>query len=322
MPVGRLLATDRGKILLVNAYDMAQSNLLPKARLRLAIRGLKAAVRSLPDPYCEATLVNTIGAYVYPHSSLLHANGTEYPDEDIHFAVVRTFDDVAALLRRIQKSYPNDRSVRRALLPRASDKIRVDAARIVNDYTARLQHLTIGGPYNFFWATTRSQLREIEHDFMSAMSNNLAGVSPEDLANYVRDVLGLSHIQPDYWGCEKDIYAFETIVTLKQIRTRVDFRSARPTTIDGFDNPRFRQLLPVTPRHRKGFGLTVDLADGKFADGVPEVVSTEIPLFQNFVCRWLGKVSTRTEGEDGAFVQFLRNGRDLQSMTDYLNTLR
>jgi hypothetical protein len=318
MSISRLLETDRGKILLVNTFDMAEEGLLEHERLRLAIKGLKAALRALSPArvYGEEELVQAIAQKVYPNSQRLHANGTERPAGTIHIAAVRTFPEIATLLLRVQKNHPDDIAIRRVLRPRASDEAIADAARLINRYCDRLPQLEVGGLRNFFWATSLDRLRDVEQEFFDMLRNGVVGLSPEELPNYVRDMLGLAHISPDPYGQPCHLFVFEGQMTLDEMAARVDFRCARPTTIDGFENPRFRQRRPPSAALALGFGMTVNLGRGVYGDGLPELVSTGISIAGHFKCRHLGKVSRMPLGSDVDFVDFLQGGRDLSLMID------
>jgi hypothetical protein len=183
--------------------------------------------------------------------------------------------------------------------------------------------LSIGGLFDFFWATSAHSVKELENSVRAGALPGHVDTSnpPPELAERIRDFLGLAHIRPDDRGEGQHVFLFEARATLEEIASDIDFRVARPTTIDGFDNPRFRQRRPNSGDIVEGCGMTVNLNGGEFCIGAPELVSTEISIMKYFHCRWVGKIGTEPRGSDQAFVDFLRENRDLKLMADTLSRL-
>jgi hypothetical protein len=295
-----LSTTTRGKILLVNAYDLLQAGLLTPRKLRLALRGLRRTLHSLPDKHEDKQLISSLAALRNSVASLFQAIANEGPPDHLTIAAVRTFDDVKAMLTEIQKVHKEDRRIRAALAPKPPESAIRLAAEALNEYIPRMPALALGIPFNLFWATTREAITSIE-------GKSATG----DVANRIRDRLGLCHIEPDNRGRRPHIFVFEGLRPLREMRREADFRVSRPTLIDGFDNPRFRQLTKHCRGAIQGCGLTVDLDRGMFADGAPELVATKIPMKDNFRCRWIGEVSSMASGTDDVFLEFICRSRSL-----------
>jgi hypothetical protein len=301
-PITKLSATTRGKLLLVNAYDLLQAELLEPRKLLLALRGLRRVARKLPDGYTDAQLVSCLAGLRNPVAPLFQAIANELPPDDLTITAVRTFDDVRTMLTEIQKVHKDDRRIRAALAPRPPVNAIRSAADTLNEYIPRMPSLALGIPFNLFWATTIDEITSLERK---------SGAGDNTIANDVRDRLGLCHIHPDRHGRTPHLFVFEGLRTLGEMRADGDFRITRPTIIDGFDNPRFRQLTSDCSTKLKGCGLTVDLHGGVFADGAPELVATKIPVKGNFRCRWIGNVSSMPGGTDDTFLDFISCQRSL-----------
>lgn len=313
MAIERLLESAIGRIIFNNYFDLVDEKLFTKPRLRLVGRGICEAINSLPNDYTREDLVAALWGELAPHVEKLHVKCSEKPPLNIHIAAVKPFSEIEHHLKILQKIHPRDRSITYTLSPKASDDAKQNAADIINKYAPR-SSLLIGGAYNIFWATTRDQLIQIEREIMATLDND------KDAANRIRDRLGLVHIKPGKRGEACHLYAFESVVSLAEIAKQEDFQVARPTVVEGFDNPRFFQRRnaagPV------GFGNAIDMHEGQFKPGAPEIVSTLLKIGDNFMCRWLGKVTAGPEGNDKDFVDFLEMGRNEHDMLNVLQGLR
>jgi hypothetical protein len=130
--------------------------------------------------------------------------------------------------------------------------------------------------------------------------------------------LGLWHINPTGAHPDRHLFLFATRLPLADIRSSGQaFTSARPSTLDGFDNPRFSQRRFERP-WPLGWGMTVDIGGGTFATGLPEVIATQLSL-ASFECRYIGPVSGSHFGTDDAYLAILAPGADLDAMADALD---
>jgi hypothetical protein len=303
--VSKLTGTIRGKILLVNVYDLVRSNLLDPKNLRLALRGMRMALRKAPNPCTEDELISHLSLLRNSMATKFQAIASERPGGHVTIAAIRSFDDIKPMLFEIEKVHKVDRRVRAALAPRPPAEVIRAVAGVINEYIPKMPTLALGIPFNLFWATTIDAVRTLERE---------ASESGQPIGELIRNYLGLGHVQPDGSGRARHLFVFEGLRPLGEMQPGEGFRIARPTTIDGFDNPRFRQSMGSSTQAVSGCGLTVKLGEPHFADGAPELVSTKIPLKGNFSCRWIGEVASRPPGNDHSFLEFLRSGRSLDEI--------
>jgi hypothetical protein len=302
----RLLATDRGKIVLVNLHQTVQAELIEGDLCAEILRLLAGAFERLPDAYSAGDIERVISEIVWSDERYQLA-AQETLDEGVHIAAVKPYDDLLPLLQRIRKlriSARLDEEIRSAIAEFAPEQALRRGIEILNERAPEAPQLTIGRGFNIFWATTLEAVRATAAQERSA-------------PHVLRDRLGLVHFDPAKWKRGLHLIVFEATLPIGQLPTAA-FRAARPTTLDGFDNPRFRQYRPpdMAPR---GYGATVDITDGDYALGLPEIVSTEIPIQANFTCRYLGRVIEGPRGTDEGFVDFLSQGADLQAMARTLD---
>lgn len=109
-------------------------------------------------------------------------------------------------------------------------------------------------------------------------------------ATTVRDVLGLIHI-------EDGEYRLEVSFPGQSLNGLPNLTVARPTFADG-GNTRFaafQEGAACESNHSRGWGTTVDLgrlaASERDMCGLPERVSTAIPISPSFIVEYLGRVS-------------------------------
>lgn len=300
----RLLETAHGQIVLLNLRETIHEGLLDEEVAGEFLRKTGLKLQALPSAHVEDDLVAALGEVVWSDPRYM-ISARETPSSTLHIAAVRTLSDVLPALKRIRKVHAPP-ELASLFDPPTSTALHA-AARLLNQYSTMMPHLTLGEGFNAFWATTREAIEEIE-----------AGST--DPAHDVRDILGLVQHNPSKIGGPIPLFLFEGVAPLGALPNRDAFRCARPTTLDGFNNPRFRQARPHGFAEN-GCGATVDIRGGAYSVGVPEIISTEMPLRGQLKCRYLGKVLRDPAGNDTDFIRFLAGGRTLQDVAAELDAL-
>jgi hypothetical protein len=230
------------------------------------------------------------------HTQDFKVMGVEEPPDATLLCAVVEFGAIQSILRFIKsvdkgKSYPR---IDNALARKPTLRAIAGAADIINQAANDMGALLLARERNIFWATTATAFTNMEADAQTK------GVSCP--CTEFRNILGLGHIEPYSRTRPRAMFVFEALRPLAAMRK--EFRVARPTTIDGFSNPRFRQIWGLPPRSQ-GSGVTVHLKAG-FGDGAPEFVATAIPIRGNFRCRFLGNLSSSAPGTDDEFLDYLK----------------
>ncbi len=293
MEFQKLTQTPFGRILLNNAAMAVRCRILTPREQRLALRALSRALQSMPKRYSASRLKRELFSQFQNRAYQFQVAGVETPDRDTYIASVGRFELIKEFLTQIGAVDKNNRRVRSALAPHPSEQALRGAADVINEFSNTMDVLVLKGAHNIFFATAKTVLDDIE-----GRARRLA----RHPVNEVRDVLGLCHIHPISPVEPRPVFVFESVRPVAEFSSQ--FRIARPTTIDGFDNPRFRQEWPTAHDRAKGSGLTVFLKHG-FDAGAPEYVATGIALKDNFRCRYLGAVDTMPVGTDLEFIKFL-----------------
>jgi len=308
MALDKLLRSKRGKMLLVNAADMVELALLDGRIQRMAIRGLKLVLGRLSSRPTATALVKGVGAMLFQRASFFHLAARERPPASTYIAAVRSLEELKPILHVSKKVHRKDREIRNVLSPKPTAKAIARVGDIINRYP-KLDKAILGYQFDLFWGTTNEEVQDVERKSGGG----------DSFAHALRDRLGLAHLIPKLGAPKRHLFVFEATRALADIQRDSDFIVARPTTIEGFDNPRFRQRRPFRLDEPWGFGLTVDLTSGIFADGAPEVVASPVRIGGNFVCRYAGCVSRLAKGTDDDFLKFLSRGKpysDFQLVLD------
>lgn len=289
MSFHRLAETVESSIVLANAFETCRLELLTRRELRLALKGLHHALGKMGPSFTVSELIDEVVKVLVPSSNRLQVCGNRAPLPTERLFVLRDFSDIQILLGQILKVHKYNRAVKNALAPSASDNAMIRAADAINEYSPLMGRLVLSGPYNIFFATRLSDAIAIETR------------SPFP-ADGLRDALGLVQTKPVSSAGGKPLFAFEA---KGPISTYADeLRIARPTTIEGFNNLRFRQCWPSDWPHPQSHGKTVQLGH-TFGTGLPEWVATGVPLRDNFLCRFVGRVRTFPQGTDATFLQYI-----------------
>jgi len=297
MPFQRLLHTTYGEIVLRNAAATVREGLLDYKIERRALRALRNVLRSLPSKYSFDVFCRELFNTLENRTSSFQVAGAERPNGDIYLAAVMEFGAISKLLHRVKS---NDRGetyhrIDDAIARKPTQSALIEAANIINLAAQDMGTLMLALDRNIFWATTRDAFAQIE---LNAVANGQPNACSE-----ARNVLGLGHIEPYTHLRPRPLYLFEAVRPLSEMKK--ELRVARPTTIDGFNNLRFRQKWGLPPRSH-GSGLTVHLKSG-FGDGAPEFVATGVPIRDNFRCRYLGNIADYAPGNDDEFLAYLKN---------------
>jgi hypothetical protein len=313
MGLEALTSSVRGSILLLNVFDTIKERLLEPRDEKNALLGLAETIDGLSDPSDHDLVMKELFKGLGPQSHRYQVAAVRTAPSDVHLAAVRGFDDVKELLKQIAKKHKWDRRLRNAIAANATASALRDAASIINHYSDEMTRLLLSGPYNIFFATTRRAF--------STAESLLAGMGDDEAATAIRDHLGLVQVEPISSLQPMPLFVFESLKTVGEMEN--EFRVARPTTIDGFDNRRFRQSWSKRAyAQASGGGLTVYLRPG-FGEGMPEFVATGLPLKGNFKCRYLGSVLRPAAGNDVEFLSYLMHKRrlSLDEMALRLNKL-
>jgi hypothetical protein len=201
---------------------------------------------------------------------------------------------------QIEKVYKSDREIKNAKSPlKLGPKVYSGFASTLNKYADLMPRLVLQGGFNILFATSSDEFRIVEASVSVTPSSNTASA--------IRDSLGLVHVGLDAVGRPTPLFVFHSQKPLSawdgQLRVR------RPTTVEGFDNRRFKQAWPLGELVESGAGRTVDIDPGGYGPGCSEFVMSGLTLKDNFTCHYIGLVDTNPAGSDHDFLDYLLAGR-------------
>lgn len=314
MTIANLLSSHLGAIILHNTHALVQSDLLSDDDKRLVVVGLRRASRRLTLPHRPEDLIAAIRLELDPVVERLQVAGLSYPDPDVHLVAIRGWGDVRDMLEELYKAKKPDKVLQGLIYSAVhSDEFYMRAAHVLNARVSTPVPVVLSGPRNIFYLTSSQRLEKAAPGY-----RNL----PLDLrAHKIRDVLGLGHLAARGDGRPYPLFAFRGMAPARKLQQGA--RIARPTTVDGFDNNRFKQEWAAADLDPCGGGMTVRL-DTPFMAGSSEFVSTKILMRGHFVCEYLGSVTRPAAGSDAEFVKYLdaHHGGTLSAIPYLLETWR
>lgn len=314
MGFDRLLAHNRAKILLVNLAETRRRELLPKDLSKSTLQSIQNGLAMLGASPKPVEVLNVFASVVFKSAPRLQAKGTEAPSGDTTLAAVVSFDKIRGLLEKILFRKADLKSQIEAIIaPDAPDGTVAKAADIINGHSARMSTLSLSEWGTIFWAAPTQEIDRL-------LATCAIGASPMQVARFLRDALGLVHMEFDLTHPDRHLFLFRATASIDEILAEEALIVSRPTTLDGWDNRRFCQpLLPPSPFY-EGCGMTVDIADYKVCPGAAEVVCSALPI-KFFEVSYLGPVDRSAFGDDADFVEMIREGHDLEELVDYLTSL-
>lgn len=289
--------------MLANFHHMVTRAVLPDDVRDSALRDIHERLAALPTSASAEEMKEAIGKALFVEDPLYHTRSHHWPDEDHRFAMVLDFKKVQLLLqavrRRLEPRMPHLQGIfQAARRPDARPAAMRDALALVNRFASGLAGITITDPNRVLWG---ARLDEVERVIAETDADPALGRLAR--AGRLRDVLGLVHIDFPSGRLERHLVLFRSQITLAELRSVPTFFScARPSALDGFDNRRFCQ--PHLTRWPHGWGMTIDMADGGFEIGLPEIVMNALPL-ERFRCEYLGEVSDAAFGPDSEYLRLL-----------------
>jgi hypothetical protein len=286
-----------GQIIIVNTNAMVKDQLLSPADRRLVIRGLKEVAATLAPTFKEAELVNGLYAAMKDHANRLQIAGVQCPPSNLHITAFRGWADIQAILEGIQRVEKKSRIVKNALATPKTDATYEAAAQAINQYAATMPSLLLQGMYKSIYYTISAEADDVE---------TKAKTSGKNVAEELRNKLGLVHIKGGTGPAGTPLFAFRSMHPISAFSS--GFRIARPTIVDGFSNPRFRQGWPPSDILQQGGGRTVDIELPNFAPGCSEFVATAVPIKDNFECSYVGLVQSARSGDDNLFLDYITGG--------------
>lgn len=317
MGFDRLLASDRGRIILVNLHHTIASAILPSPLARECLVRLRDQLRMLGPVPTDSDILAAFRAALFRPAARFQVRSTERPDVDVSICAVVGFEKISALLWKVaQRDGSFEARVGVVTDPAAPRATVAMAASLLNRATRYMPDLTLSDSDTIFWATPEREFDRLIADWGAARTTAPGGGNP---AGYVRDKLGLVHLDAVAPNTARHLFAMRGTMRLSDIGRSVRFQCARPSTLDGFDNPRFRQSLPATPAH-PGCGLTVDLHLGSFGIGAAELVSTPLSL-AFFQCEYIGELLTPPDGSDADYVAVLSPASEHSRMAGDLDRM-
>lgn len=300
MSFRRLLDNDLGRIVLLNLRETIRADILDThVEVGPLLGKLRDALARLVPGYGPDALNDAIGGIVWSDPSTYQFAARETPSISLRIAAVRPYDEIKLLLEKIRTVHRLP-ALASALAPDPTDEALSTAADLITEYSQDMPKLAMGRTYDFFWASIADEVAAIE----KTTADKPAAIRRHMTPRLLRDRLGLVHLRPSRAGKPIPLFVFEAKASLTELGHPKAFRVSRPTTLDGFDNPRFRQQA-TTRTEQDGCGATVDLSEGLYGDGLPEMVSREIALLGRFECRYVGRLATDAVGSDKDFVSFL-----------------
>lgn len=314
-----LLSSDAAKIILVNLHYTAMHSILPDDVRDKALTEIHARLGLLSDPVDIDAIKEVFGDVIFRSGFEFQLRAVQRPSEDERAGAVVAFDKVKTLLRQIHKAIFRDHPDRAATIqvilhPHAPSATVAEAAPLINEFVPLLAGRTFSDANRIWWGAPLSDIEPI----LTASDPAAGARGIADKAHALRDRLGLCHINPGLGDVDRHLFLFRTRMTLAEIRSAGQvFASARPSTLDGFDNPRFSQRLFRRP-WRDGWGMTVDLTGGGFGVGLPEMIATQISL-SSFECAYVGELTGSDFGPDRAYLATLAAGGDVEAMAEELD---
>lgn len=319
MTFHRLKAVPTGAIVLVNLHYMIADGLLDARLRKSALRSMKRALGRTSATPDAGSLKRALQSALFVERPVYQVGSIQRPALDKAVAMVVDFGRVRGLLRSFGRRIDDDGLLGRIDALCRSDVDRSDipnAADLINLLAPNIREITLKDPNMVLWGASVPALDAAIATFMADPAIGAAG-----LAGRVRDLLGLVHIKPARRSRSRHLFLFRGNQTLETIRQRPTlFRCARPSTLDGFDNPRFCQPHLATPWEH-GWGTTIDIAARRLAIGLPEVVVNPLSVCE-FTCSYLGEVPDSAFGTDRAYLAVLaRHAPALDDIADELDRL-
>lgn len=314
MALASFLASDLGAIILRNVHATLHSSLLSKEDKLLVMLGLRRAARALRLPYRPTDLVDILRAKLQPRLEKLQVAGLSEPAPDTFLIAFRGWPDVLDMLKQYHKVYKDDRELAALVKnPLHTDRFFQRAAEAINKYARTNVPVRLSGAFNIVFMTSTARFDRIVPDYHS-----LSGAAR---AKRVRDVLGLVQVAPLKDKPPPALFAFRTLVPASVLMSGA--RIARPTTVDGFDNSRFKQFWEHAELEPDGGGMTVCMAR-PFSPGSSEFVATAMLLKDQLTCEYVGTVTEPTTGTDPEFLDYMQksHGHDLHTLPAGLDAWR
>lgn len=311
MGFDRLLAHERGHILLVNLAETCRVELLPPEVRKPVLKRLESGLASLRPTPAEKEILGVFREVILSTAARMQVKGVEGPDEDIKLSAVVSFDKIRGLLEKVRMRFPDRTGLIDAILATdAPDATVARAATLLNEIGPRALDLTLSEWGTLFWA---APMQEIDRLFTSCPP----AASPMARARAIRDALGLIHLDYTLGDPNRHLFLFRATRSLAEIDPDHATNVSRPTTLDGWDNPRFCQpILPPAP-FCHGCGMTVNIAEWQVEPGAAEVVSTPIPI-RFFECSYIGPLDKSEFGPDSDFLKMILGSHKLHDLVDYL----
>ena len=307
----RLLGHDRGHILLINLTEMCLGGLLPTKLHKQALRKIRDELVQLSGPLTTDDYVDAFSRAILKTAARMQVKGTQSPPQDTVIAGVMSFDKIRGLLEKIAQRFPylEDR-IDAIVAPDAPDATVAKAAALINSVALRASDLTLSEWGTIFWA---APVQEIDR----VIDICPMGSPPMTIARFLRDALGLIHMEYTLKHPNRHLFLFRAKESLGEIDPIQKVTVSRPTTLDGYSNPRFCQaILPPAPFF-DGCGMTVNIANWDVEPGAAELVCTPIPV-HFFECSYVGPVDKSEFGTDADYVKMILGTHDLGGLVDYL----
>ncbi len=316
MTFHRLKNDPTGAIVLVNLHYLVADGIVESRLAKSAFRAIKRILSATGPSAGKKELKRALQAALFVDRPIFQVQGTHRPKLNKAVAMVVDFGKVRSLLRSLIRR-EEDAAVRSQLdsiiRPDVDRRDIPKAADLINLHSPKLRALTLNDLNQVLWGTSLPDLDAAIANFLADPAVGQAG-----LAGRLRDLLGLIHINPRRRCRTRHLFLFRGKETLETIRsTPTSFRCARPSTFDGFDNPRFCQPTLVTP-WEDGWGMTIDIAGNNVAVGLPEVVVNPLPV-ADFDCSYLGEVPDPAFGPDADYLNMIAIGGP--SLDDIANQL-
>lgn len=307
----RLRGHDRGHILLINLAEMSQAGLLPTPLHKPALRSIRDELAKLSGKPSGDEVVDAFGRAILKTAARMQVKGVESPPANTVIAGVMSFDKIRGLLEKIAQRFPTlVTQIDGIVASDAPDATVAKAADIINRVAPRASDLTLSEWGTIFWAAPAQEVDRM-------LAGCPPGAPPTAIARSIRDTLGLIHMDYNLKHPNRHLFLFRAQKALTEIDPIHKLTVSRPTTLDGYSNPRFCQaILPPAPFFN-GCGMTVNVANWLVRPGAAELVCTPIPV-HFFTCSYIGPVDKSEFGPDSDFVKMIVRSHDLDALVDYL----
>ncbi len=311
MGFDRLLANDRGRILLVNLAETCRVKLLPAKLHKTALQRIQTGLEQLTDSPTEDDLLKVFRSAILTTAARMQVKGMECPDADTKLCAVLSFDKIRGLLEKVAMRFPDETSKIDIIIEGdAPDKTVAEAAKLLNRVAPRAGDLSLSEWGTIFWAAPEQEIDRL-------VASCAPDAPPMQVARALRDALGLIHMDFHLGHPNRHLFLFKATASLSEIDPQHALTASRPTTLDGWDNPRFCQLLLPPAPFFGGCGMTVNIASWKVEPGAAEVVCTPIPM-RYFECSYIGPVDRSEFGTDADYLEMIAAGHDLDALVHYL----